>query len=511
MRATWVRTLAAALVGAVGVVGSGGGAAQAAAPRQVERAAPHEELSPRVVGIVELPGGGGYWVSDARGAVAGFGAAPFVGSGAGMALTAPVVAMAADPTASGYWLAQADGGVLTFGQAGFFGSAADDHLSSPVVGMAVTPDGGGYWLVEADWSVLAFGDALPFGTVPGVRPAAPAVGIASTPDGQGYWLAGADGTVQAFGTAIPSATAEDPGGPVVGIASTPDGGGYWLATASGAVGAFGDAGAYASAGPDHPVAPIVGIARTPDGGGYWLVGADGGVFAFGDAPYLGGVPLAPSEVRIGIFGDSLATQARGYFTYLAGGVGLQVVAFTFGGTAVCDALPAIAADAELLHLSAAVVQFSGDDGTPCMDGIPAGSPQFFARYRHDIEQAIAILTGAGVRVYLVGAPPTSTSAGSANLEELNQMYAGLAAGQPEVDYVDAGAAVTNDGQFTWRMTCLPIEECDGPDGTNVVRSPDGVHFCPGTADLSGRCSVYASGAFRFAAAMLAPVSRALGR
>jgi len=40
--------------------------------------------------------------------------------------------------------------------------------------------------------------------------------------------------------------------------------------------------------------------------------------------------------------------------------------------------------------------------------------------------------------------------------------------------------------------------------TNVVRSPDGVHFCPeetGTT-WTGVCPVYSSGAFRFAEAMV---------
>jgi hypothetical protein len=54
---------------------------------------------------------------------------------------------------------------------------------------------------------------------------------------------------------------------------------------------------------------------------------------------------------------------------------------------------------------------------------------------------------------------------------------------------------------------LSFEPCTGPAGTNVVRSPDGVHFCPdGHTKIEGAyivCDVYSSGAFRFAMAMLA--------
>ncbi len=65
-----------------------------------------------------------------------------------------------------------------------------------------------------------------------------------------------------------------------------------------------------------------------------------------------------------------------------------------------------------------------------------------------------------------------------------------------------------NGAFSWTLPCLPTEPCTGPTGTDVVRAPDGVHFCPTGEDTFrgyfAVCNVYASGAFRFAAAMLGP-------
>ena len=85
----------------------------------------------------------------------------------------------------------------------------------------------------------------------------------------------------------------------------------------------------------------------------------------------------------------------------------------------------------------------------------------------------------------------------------------LAAANTGVEYVDAGQAVMADGSFTWTLPCLSGEPCTGPSGTNVVRAPDGVHFCPnGIATQVGyfhECTVYSSGALRFATAMLSPV------
>ena len=81
-------------------------------------------------------------------------------------------------------------------------------------------------------------------------------------------------------------------------------------------------------------------------------------------------------------------------------------------------------------------------------------------------------------------------------------------------YVDAGRAVEGSGEtFTWTLPCLPIELCTGPAvagrRTNVVRSPDGVHFCLVGIDNAPGCGEYSSGAFRFALAMATPVIKVL--
>ena len=58
----------------------------------------------------------------------------------------------------------------------------------------------------------------------------------------------------------------------------------------------------------------------------------------------------------------------------------------------------------------------------------------------------------------------------------------------------------DDGGFAMSLPCLPGEaECD-PSGSNVIRNDDGLHFCPGSPP-PGPCTVYASGAFRFANAI----------
>jgi len=125
-------------------------------------------------------------------------------------------------------------------------------------------------------------------------------------------------------------------------------------------------------------------------------------------------------------------------------------------------------------------------------------------------------------VFLIGTPISRAQwiAHDANWDALNLAFAALAAKHPgHVTYVNAGQAVEGPHQsYVRTLPCLFFEPCTGPSvagvRTNVVRSPDGVHFCP---DQGGNavgqvasCNVYSSGAFRFAAAMAGPVIRAFG-
>jgi len=317
-----------------------------------------------------------------------------------------------------------------------------------------------------------------------------------------------DGGVFAFGDATfaGSAGGQHLNAPLVGMAATPDGNGYWEVASDGGVFAFGDATFAGSAGGQHLNAPVVGMAATPDGKGYWEVASDGGVFAFGDATFAGSSP--PQPLRIALYGDSLGMEAGLDFTSLAQAAGGSALVRAYGGTAVCDFLANMATDAISWRPTAVVLVFSGDNFTPCMAGDPNESPQYYAKYQADIQTAIDIFRPHGTKVFIIGLPYDASSSANQNITNLNQLYASVAAANTGVSYVDAGQSVMANGAFTWTLPCLPGEPCTGPSGTNVVRAPDGVHFCPtGQTTQEGYlavCNVYSSGAFRFAEAMLSP-------
>jgi hypothetical protein len=223
-----------------------------------------------------------------------------------------------------------------------------------------------------------------------------------------------------------------------------------------------------------------------------------------------------------MFGDSLAYQAAPYFNQLvqAGGRA-RVSDFVFGGTATCDWLSDMRRDARTRPPRAVVMEFTGNTFTPCMRSCVPESSSALGRYCSDMSEAIGIFLAVGAHVYLEGTPIDYRQwvGHDPHWDDLDQAFAKLARAYPgRVTYVDAGTAVEGRHQaFVWSLPCLVFEPCTGPTvagvRNDIVRSPDGVHFCP---DQNGNaigqvvpCDVYSSGAFRFAMAMAGPVIKDL--
>src|SRR5438046_4833575 len=116
--------------------------------------------------------------------------------------------------------------------------------------------------------------------------------------------------------------------------------------------------------------------------------------------------------RVILYGDSLAFEGRDAFALsLQRGNDVEVVDRTFGGTAICDRLDRMRRDLHDLQPSAVVLEFVGNDVTPCMRG-PTGrltGDGLLRKYRDDARTATQIFAGAGVRVYWMGAPSTATT------------------------------------------------------------------------------------------------------
>jgi SpoIID/LytB domain protein len=258
-------------------------------------------------------GVGGYWMTDAKGGVYGFGSAATFGSMDGQTLNRPIVGMERSASGNGYWLVASDGGIFSFGDARFLGSTGAIALNKPIVGMERTASGNGYWLVASDGGIFSYGDATFYGSTGDIRLNQPIVGMERTPSGNGYWLVASDGGVFSFGDAAfaGSTGAIRLAQPIVGMGATPTGRGYWMVASDGGLFAFGDAGYLGSLPGSAISATAVGMEPTATGQGYLIASSTGVVYAFGDAPALGGIPDSlpsyPGGVRdIVALGDASA-------------------------------------------------------------------------------------------------------------------------------------------------------------------------------------------------------------
>jgi hypothetical protein len=260
-----------------------------------------------------------------------------------------------------------------------------------------------------------------------------------------------------------------------------------------------------------------------------VVGLTGIAFIFpapaASSAKLRGHPANPASVRrVALYGDSLSSQAQQFFVHALNQAGIiKVTTRTYGGTSICDWLAQMRSDATTLHPDAVVVQFSGNDLTPCMrgpDGKQLQGAAFFNKYESDASQVLKIFALEHTLVFFAGSPISRSEQETHNtgLLQLNAMYTEIGQFSAYGRYIDAGASVLLDGHWTLTLPCQPNEPCTGGRDANgipinVVRAPDGGHFCPGAPHavrgVTSPCTVWSSGAWRFGNAMATPVIREL--
>jgi hypothetical protein len=181
-----------------------------------------------------------------------------------------------------------------------------------------------------------------------------------------------------------------------------------------------------------------------------------------------------------MYGDSLLESASPYVRSTD-----QVRAV--GGTALCDWVDNMARAAAIEQPSVMVVEFVGNNLTPCMQGYDTPG-EVRDKYEADAtalkQQVDAPILWVGPPLFRDGPSPTK----------------GLFDSEPH--FVDAGDAVLDDGEYVETLPCLPDEGrargCTADDRISV-RAPDGAHF--GTTG-----SPYLAGARRFADAIEEAVS-----
>jgi hypothetical protein len=223
---------------------------------------------------------------------------------------------------------------------------------------------------------------------------------------------------------------------------------------------------------------------------------------------------APGRPVVVVFGDSLVEEAASYVRFFGGLSGLDVRVRASGGSALCDYQAEVEAAVADPEVAAVAVAFTGNNLTPCAQGLE-GAP-LGQRYADDVASVMAASRAATPVLWIRG--PAAWYPNPNGI--LVARRTGEAASRwRNAELVDGATAISPAGVWSRTQPCLASEPCTGPVvtgvRTNVVRAPDGIHFCPtGKPSVAGRtvpCDTYASGARRYAVAIIEHLRRAIGR
>ncbi len=208
-----------------------------------------------------------------------------------------------------------------------------------------------------------------------------------------------------------------------------------------------------------------------------------------------------------MYGDSLTFESRAQIVnQLQSKAGWHGYVHSFGGTALCDWLPWIAADLATYHPSIVGIETAGNIGTrPCSAEVP-GSDAYYADYLVALNSFFSQVTASEAKVVYFTPPPFTDPLRTAITTRITAMVKTLAYQYHGVSIAGTmRTALSNAGKYTETKTCLSTETaamgCTA--GRIPIRTvaglPDaGLHLCPtGIASApAGVCPVYSSGEFR---------------
>ena len=183
----------------------------------------------------------------------------------------------------------------------------------------------------------------------------------------------------------------------------------------------------------------------------------------------------PTRPRVLVVGDSITHSAHGRLLDALTPVVAEVRILAWGGTAPCDWIGPVADEVAAFDPDLVLLEFVGNDLTPCIAGTPRGSDGFVDRSRADAVELTAVASRFGAIVRWTSIPPIAVPAYDAIAVELNGIYRSLS---HEGVLTPLREALTVNGGFGFTDTCRGEAECDGVAvGTSVpLRSDDGLHL-----------------------------------
>jgi hypothetical protein len=165
------------------------------------------------------------------------------------------------------------------------------------------------------------------------------------------------------------------------------------------------------------------------------------------------------------------------------------------GAALCDVVPQAEQVIGTEKLSAVVLEFAGNNVTPCTQGLTSAA--LIDVHDRDTHHVIDLARPRSIPVVLLGPPAMDLPPFTEDGKLLNERFQQIARDTPGVRYIDLGRTISPHG-FTRTLPCLDSERkrpgCR--NGQIPVRAGDGVRF-----DVSG-FDGYSSGSTRYADALI---------
>jgi hypothetical protein len=221
-----------------------------------------------------------------------------------------------------------------------------------------------------------------------------------------------------------------------------------------------------------------------------------------------------TPAQVVLYGDSLVYQSEQDFASPVCTSDVQVATYGQPGAALCDFTSFIATQTAADPPAIAVIAFSGNNDTSCMEdahGAPLVGAALLAKYKADAEWVMSLFTPGQTKVLWV-TPPGRV--GDNQEPALAAVYQQVVSEYPNMAMLVDGGKYLRDATGTYQLNlpCWPDEQtltsCQA--GQIQVRlQVDGFHFCP-VLIASGPCPVYDAGAVRYGRAMAEPVEQLLG-
>lgn len=232
------------------------------------------------------------------------------------------------------------------------------------------------------------------------------------------------------------------------------------------------------------------------------------------APVATAAKPVPKPIAL-LIGDSLTVEAGPTWQRMLDVHGIRPEQHSFGGTAPCDWFGDIDKTVDELRPAVVIFSFVGTTLTPCTrgdHGEPLLPDALAARYHRDADHATDLAGRFGATVVWTNGPIPATP--PPGYKQIRAAFEAVARHNPRTRYVDGDELIAPYGIYAETQPCLFFEPC-GPGGRNIVRAPDGIHFCPFSIPTAvptsdGRCWTYSSGATRFAITLARPVLDAVG-